>query len=576
MVNKLVNFLWLLLLLLTAVAHAASNIQVFVDRNQVQENESFNVVFKANADVSDDPDFTPLQKDFQIIDRSQSSSIQIINGSMSREITWSLDLMPKHMGNLVIPSIAFGADRTQQKLIKVVKSTTRGKTGDEKLYMEASVDSNSVYVQSQVIYTLRIFHAVSLRNPSLSDLSISDKDAIIEKMDDKQYEKMVNGRRYQVYERSYAIFPQNTGELVIEPAVLDAQFIELPRSIRTRRVSSERIRVKVQDIPEQVKQKKLLYWLPAKWLKLEEKWSDKSMQIKVGDPITRTLTVHASGILPSAIPELASDTTLDGVKQYPDQPVIEKKNVGSDVMAKREEKIAYIPSKPGKMTLPAISLVWWNAQSNKMETAELPSRTITVLPAAGEAQPTQPDQLPATPSSDQNKTPEPTASGQQPAVSASGISSMWFWISLVLMFLWLTTLGLWMRAKHGAPTQKMQAEDESASTWDGLKQVKTACAQNDAQQAKNALLKWGHEQWPHNPPTSLGHIAQRVNGTLATELQQLNHVLYQSPDAGWNGAALWQSAKEYADQIKLQQDSNVQAKLIKPLFRLAPGQDDRK
>jgi len=574
MVTKLRYILVLFCLLLVGVSHAASNVEVFVDRVQVQENESLNVVFKAGSSVDADPDFTPLQKDFQIIDRSQSSSIQIINGHMSREITWTLDLMPKHMGDLVIPSIAFGSDRTQPKIIKVVKSKTRGKTGDDKLYMEASVDNNSVYMQSELIYTLRIYHAVALRNPSLSDLSISDKDAIVEKMDDKQFEKLVNGRRYQVYERTYAIFPQNAGELVIEPAVLDAQFIELPRSIRTRRVSSQRIRVKVQDIPEQVKQKKLLYWLPAKWLKLEEKWSDKSMQVHVGDPITRTLTVHANGILPSAIPELATNTTLDGVKQYPDQPIIDKKIVGTDVMAKREEKIAYIPSKPGKLTLPAISLVWWNTQSNKLQTAILSSRTITVLPASGQAQPVPPDQVPADANPVATNPIQPAAGSQPSVVSGAVVSSKWFWISMVLLALWLATLALWWRAKREYPSAHKSQPAESTTMVDGLKQVKTACAQNNAQLAKNALLEWGHQQWPRNPPTSLGHIAQRVNGTLATELQNLNHVLYQSGDSGWNGSALWQSTKEFTEQVKLQQQSHAQAKLIKPLFRLAPGQDD--
>ena len=43
----------------------AAEVDVTLDRNIVQMDESFTAVFSASSKVDDDPDFSPLQKDFR-------------------------------------------------------------------------------------------------------------------------------------------------------------------------------------------------------------------------------------------------------------------------------------------------------------------------------------------------------------------------------------------------------------------------------------------------------------------------------------------------------------------------------
>lgn len=569
MVRQLFNTFLLLSLLAASHFAVAAQILVSVDRTQVQENESFSIKFTANSDVDGDPDFDPLEKDFHILNSSQSSNIQFINRQMSREFTWNLALMPKHTGELQIPSIEFGSDRTQPKSIKVSQAQAGGSPGGDLVYMEAVVDKNNIYVQSQVNYTLRIYHAVNLRNASLSELEVSDKDAVVEKLtENSKFEKFINGRRYKVFEKRYAIFPQTVGELVIEPVLLDAQYIDLPRSLRTRRVSSERIRVQVQPIPDAIIKNNLSYWLPAEELTLEEKWSDKVTRVKVGEPITRTLTLTATGLLASALPELASNTSIDGVKQYADQPILDNNVIDSDYIGKRQEKIAYIPSKPGQLQLPAIEITWWDTGINKMEQVRLPARKIMVVAGAQQDQPVQPlkqqqgaaqipnEQKPANVSETVAKSPD----------GAGIASSSWFWISMGLLLLWLSTLVLWLRAARYNPRkQKVEPIKALQKTVNDFKQLKSACDKNDAQLAKNALIHWGKQQWPESPPTSLGHIMQRVNGKLATELRNLNNVLYKPGVSTWNSSGLWQSVKDYNTQ---QQQSHQPDLALQPLYRI--------
>ncbi|WP_455207842.1 BatD family protein [Kaarinaea lacus] len=575
-----ISFALLLLLAVTSLPSHAATIEATVDRTVVQEDESLNLTLSSDSDVDDDPNFKDLERDFRILSRSQSSNISIINGRVNRQIKWELMLMPKRNGDLQIPRIAFGKDRSNAIAIKVSPASAEsGAFTDDQVYIEASVDAETVYVQSQIIYTLRIYHSVQLRNASLSELEVSDSDAIIEKLaENRSYEKMIAGRRYRVFEKQFAIFPQNPGQLVIEPAVLEAQFVDLPRVLRTKRVVSKPIKVSVQPVPQQARQAQPAYWLPARSLTLSEEWSNTVNEVKVGDPITRTLTLTASGLMSAQLPVLGNTDAATGIKQYADQPVLDNAIKDSGFIGKRQEKIAYIPTQPGAMQLPAIEVTWWNTNKDQLETVTLPARTIKVVGVAGqESQP-----------SGQSAQADPTSVGQDNVGDVAAIpdthgeiaglsSQVWFGISVALLALWLLTVVTW----YATSRKRAQPDAIAATTADRdkqsikaiLKQVKSACDSDDPQRVKNALMDWGHEQWPDQPPTSLGHIAQRVNGRLAAELQHLNDLLYKSGGAHWNSDGLWQSLLEYVQTNRKQTTPTTSG--IQSLYRIALVNDDQ-
>ena len=62
--------------------------------------------------------------------------------------------------------------------------------------------------------------------------------------------------------------------------------------------------------------------------------------------MTRTLRLSAKGATVGQLPELADQLAIDGIKTYPDQPLLneDKQGDGEWLCAK---KIAYIPSKAG-------------------------------------------------------------------------------------------------------------------------------------------------------------------------------------------------------------------------------------
>ena len=96
-IASLVFFL-LLLLILAPQSTLAADINVSVDRNPVSLDESFQIIFTATESPDDDPDFSPLEQDFSILNQSNSSSSSWINGKSSKTIQWTLNVMAKQAG----------------------------------------------------------------------------------------------------------------------------------------------------------------------------------------------------------------------------------------------------------------------------------------------------------------------------------------------------------------------------------------------------------------------------------------------------------------------------------------------
>jgi len=575
MVTRAGYWLCLVILLLCSNTLLAANITAEVDRSVMQEDESFYLTLSSDEEVDADPDFSVLEKDFRILNRSQSSNIQIINGQMSREMKWQLMLMPKRGGQLTIPRISFGSDKSNEVQLKAIaaKPSQGGKVKDL-LYMETDVDRQSAYVQSQIIYTIRIYHALALNliNASLSDLTINDSDAIVEKLiDNKSYEKIVNGKRYKVFEKKFALFPQKSGKLIIEPTVFEGQYVDRRRTLHTKRLRSKPIDIDIQPIPSQHVAAKQRVWLPAPKLELSEKWPDKITQIKVGEPITRTLTIVASGLMSSQLPEINKTKDAGDIKQYADQPNLDDDKSSQGFISRREEKIAYIPSRPGTITLPGIEVPWWNTEKNTQEYARVPSRTIEVVPVAAPGNTTSStDTL-----SDANKKGEGDVviNGtdlSQPNTLIAGNASVWFWVSVGLLVIWLMTIISWRlsmsRAKNQHEVLSSGAGVNPEKIKAIMKQLKSACEKNEPNLTKGPLLEWGRQQWPDNPPMSIGHIAERVDEALAKQLLLLNDALYSDDKNHWRGELLWQGMQQLNARSKQQQVR--QKTTIAPLFRI--------
>lgn len=581
---KKLFFLLLLLVLVSAKALAAQ-ISVSFDRNPVSVDESFQIIFSADDTPDNDPDFTPLEQDFEILGQSQNSNSSWINGQSSKTIQWTLNVMAKHPGSLIVPAIQFGDDASQAASILVTQgSVNKDIDTDDDLFLEAEATPQSPYVQSQVIYTVRLYRRVEIAQAGLNEPELAD--AVIEKLgDDSNYNTQINGVSYLVTERKYAIFPQKSGSVTIKPLMLTAEVMASNRPnfngffnsqiTKTRKVLSKPVTLEVKPAPAAFTGQ---HWLSAEQLVLKEEWSGDNQQMKVGEPLTRTLTVWVKSATVGQLPELNGGKLDDQLKTYPDQPVLQEQKKPEDLIAFREEKIAVIPSKAGRYILPAIEIPWFNTQSQKTEIAKIPATTLIAVEAAG-ARPTPPAPVaPATPATVETQKVE-TAPIVQPQQQTT-----WLWLSAFLAAGWLLTLAYFL-IKPSAKKPVALKNDREIRLQDCVKNLKKACADNNAVAAKDALLAWARQKFIARDgvyavnqsgtgsasagdgvhTASLGTIAAQSDARLRDEILLLNQVLYGKTSESWNGKKLFQAFVENKarEKIAVADDGKLE-----PLYRL--------
>jgi len=548
-----------LLLLLVSIGNAwAVELIASVDRNPVSINESFKLVIRASESPDDDPDFSQLNQDFEILNQQQSSRSSWVNGQSSKVISWNLNLMAKRVGNLNIPSIPFGDDQSNPISLQVVKNPAAAVGSNDALYLDVAVSDNEVYVQAQVIYTVRLFQRVSLAKASLTEPQADN--VMVEKLgDDTQFNTQVNGVNYTVTERKYALFPQKSGSLTITPLTLTAQVVSQGRSAygsifnsqqtKTARIYSAPVQLTVLAAPAQFTAK---HWLAAEQLHLEQTWSNKEQTITVGEPLTRTLTLLAKGVTASQLPEFTLDDNNSSLKTYPDQAVLKNQHNADGVIAFREQKIALIPSKPGQYQVKAIEIPWFNTITGQQEIARLPAVTITAVAKEGAV-----IDLGAV---------NPVPIVELPQVIASPVSveadNTWKWLALSFAAGWLLTLLYIVINRLKGRSEKAIVVNEDLPLKTVIKQLETACKANDAVNAKLALTQWLSLQYPG---LNLDSIMALCGRELQDEIHGLNQYLYSEEAGHWNGSHLAELVR-----VHLQEKADAAGKgnALEPLHRL--------
>lgn len=540
-----------------AVSLYAAELTASVDRNPVTTQETLTLILQLqghsqDADVG--PDLSPLQQDFEVLGQSQSSRVDIVNGHASAMRQWQITLFPKHAGTLTIPPLRVGDFTSRALELRVLPAARAQADGEEpEIFLEAEVEPAEVYVQGQAIYTLRLFTRVSLRAESFPDPKVEGLHKLGE---DQISETLRNDRRYTVAEKRYAVFPERSGELEIPP-VLFSGTVNQPQARRSSpfgnspfgdlfntprgksvRIPSPSVTLKVKPAPAEFTGGD---WLPAASLVLTEAWQPDPPEFRVGEPVTRSFLLQASGTSASRLPEIPLPA-VDGINAYPDQPQLETRSTSGGMIGSRAEKVLLRPTRAGTFTLPEVRIPWWDTTQDTLRYAVLPASTVTVRGTASSTLPqTQADSAARAPFPQQAAPVEQSQSVTPvPAVGAPA-AGFWPWLSAILGAAWLVTLLTWWRSRHVPAAQTHKEYAAPAGLREARNAAHAACRAGDAHAAQRALLEWGRLRWPHTAPNNLGRLGARLDDPAAqAALRELDGALYAAAPVSWDGSACWQ------------------------------------
>jgi len=586
----------LILLLLSTFAFAQQQrVEAMLSSQRVSVDESVILNIRA-VGLDAELDYSDLLSEFDVINRSSSRQVSIENGKRTSIVEWMLELTPRRTGALTVAPVRVGSEQSLPQTLLVVPAPS-GSRRD--LFLEATVDNAEPYVQSQVIYTVRVFQDVRFLDASLSAPQLPN--ATIEQLgEERTSQEAVDGRLYDVTEIRYTLFPTESGEIKIPSVVLKAAVLvdrnQQPNTrTRTRRLTrrADEVTINVKPRPDSTSG---TWWLPAKEVKLQSEWSMPPDQVKVDQPVTRTVYLMAQGVSDAQLPDIAVPK-VDNLSIYADSPVAATNASENGMLAQQTNTWAVIPQVPGEHVLPEIRVNWFDIKTGEPKVAVLPEEVITVAALAGgnagqntsgvngtvrnnaagagvNQTNTNDDASLARGAGTQSENNSTTASGSDntvlPGVSDSLVMNQltqsamrWRMIAFALLVGWcLSFFGLWLWWKNRSAAEQLAKRDvqgvESATdrfrrragSRASLSTIESACQGDNAKVIADAVMGWGVSVWPDEPPTHFLNVAERLNSpNLMTALKSIDAAQFK-PDGSVNSVAVESIPKLMRQAIK--------------------------
>jgi len=557
--GSVLTIIAMLVLVLGANVTLAS-VSASVDRNRMTLGDTVRLTINATdgEDITE-RELQPLQTDFEILQRATSSNTSIINGRVSHSRQVTIDLAPRREGNLKIPAMQFGQSKTPS-LTVVVGPPSDTQTDGQSVVFEAEVDHEDVYVQGQVILTLRVQQAVTLAGRSISPLKLDD--AFVKPLEQRSFQRVIGGRPWSVDELRYAIFPEQSGTLTIPAQIFSGRIERGRSSFFDIGGGGQLVRRSTQPITIDVLPKPAIYpkedWLPAQQLTLQETWSTPPEELRVGESSTRTIRIVGEGLQGAQLPPILF-TKTEGLKYYPDQPTIAEQEIPGGLEGIREDSAAVVPTRAGSYVIPQIRIPWWDTTSEQLRYAELPERALTVKGAvAGAVTDTVTGAATADPlgtSSDTGTAPAPAlnaatdgaassvndfTAATDVAASAAAQREIRFWqiLSAISALGWLLTFVY--RRRNRVPSPQSSSEIAAiVSEKKAFKQLLFACSEGDAARARATVIAWSAAFTPGVAAVSLDQVAQKWGDEeLGQLLGKIDEALYRPGENAWNGEEL--------------------------------------
>jgi hypothetical protein len=454
---------------------------------------------------------------------------------MVGEITWTYQLAPQKTGKLTIPPLSFRDSRSTPVTIEVISGTPPNQEGDAQSdsFIELAADKDEVYVQEQLVLSIKLFFTGNLIRGELSEPK--HPNAIVESLGKQnEYTRYRDGVRYRVVERRYALFPQKEGQLSLQPIRFEGQARNEQGQLKFLRDSANLFDITVKGVPAGFSGDT---WLPARKLELDQSGLPRNQNLTAGQNLTRSLTMRAEGLPAESLPPFPEQTP-DSIRAYPEKPERTTTPGTEGLTSTLTQTTALVPVQPGKLTLPEIRIPWWDTESDSEKVAVIPAHTMVVegIPGQVDSGPNNPEGA----SEAVTETNNDPASGEP-----DGESGAVFWplATLAVLVGWLLTLTAWWYSRRRTNAGKVVA-----SQGDNREKVlfRDLCeaAQAGSPKTTDLLVRWMSQRHPERTFQSVTDVNRFLGDTeLAAEIEQLQQRLFGTPGESatsepWQGERL--------------------------------------
>lgn len=572
------------LLSLCCLVATAQEIDVSVDKTELARGETlvFTIrVFDQRQGMQ--LDLTPLTGDFDVLGTRTSSQIRSINGTVEAWTDYIVTLFPLNEGTITIPALVINNATTDAIEINVSNQGPRSNQSSEELFLEIEVNKDSVYVQEQLLFTVRLFYTINgIRNPQFTELEMPE--SVIQLIGSpNQYEKLIDEVRYGVYEKRYVIFPQRSGplevpDILFRGEVTDGSSNFVFRNLNTRRVTAfiEGITIDIKERPAAALNSGM--WLPVTGLRLEETWSTDLSELEIGESAIRTIAMIADGLDGAVLPPFLNGD-IDGVNQYPEPADIQRTFVDGSIVGTRIETVSIVATDAGLIEIPEISIPWWNVETDQQEVTIVPATRITIASPEGELPSEQAIASTANIEDILDTTPILDLQSIEEQADAEFIEIESFWLnSLIAGALAIVALSIYKlvispRKKElgdyvGQKTSLIYAKyDPINNERTAYKQLAKACASGDLRNVRKTLIVWSSHYLENDNVRTMDDVLNHSAGApLTLQAQEIQTALFTPEQSQWQPAELLNLVKT----LRSEKDKVYRQELAQQKYALPP------
>jgi hypothetical protein len=388
---------YLMIVLTASVCRADISVNLKLDRSETLLTDSVQLIVSVSGsrDSGSTPDIKGLEN-FDVRSTGTASRLEFINGKMTSGVDYTYFIFPQKIGKFQIgPARLQIKDKTYSSNtagLRVVKPAEGNRDDRGPIFLTAELSNDTVYVEEQTIYILKLHLQRNVKNinlnlPEVENLTFKQLAKPVE------YRSTLNGRNYQVLEVRYTLVPSRAGSYAVDPARMSMTVLQSRRrsnrsifddpfssfaSGRPANIASESLTLTVRSLPEEGK--------PPDFSGLVGKFEMKSkldpIALKTGESATLTVSVSGRGNV-NRIPD-PNLPELTDVKIYADQPVLESTQDRDGLRGTKTMKWALVPEKDGNLTIPPVSVSFFDTENHVYKTLKSSSHTLSVLPGKEE------------------------------------------------------------------------------------------------------------------------------------------------------------------------------------------------
>ena len=395
--------IWIVYILaLLPLLSIGQTLELSVSKNPVAVGEEFRIDFTLNGEGEsfNPPNLNGLRK-ISGPNQSSSSSMQIINGKISRSktTTYSYYVTALKEGELTIKEASITSNgkivRSKAGVMNVTKANPKAKTNSyniaENVFVKTSVNKNNIYQGEQIVVSYKLYSKINLTDINIS--SIPELNGFWkEEVETKSTAKLevIDGVRHNVWEISrFILTPQKSGKLNVDPMNINVT-VQIKKQ-RNRRdpfgdpfgmfgsyqnieeeIQSKNIKINVKDLPEGAPEN-----FNGAVGQFELKSSVDKKTADANEAINYKLTLSGNGNI-----HLIDNIPVNfpaNFESYDPQKKDKTFNTKSGIAGKIEFEHLLIPRYKGEYSIDGVSFSYFNPRSKTYKTITTESLVINVL-----------------------------------------------------------------------------------------------------------------------------------------------------------------------------------------------------